>query len=321
MGYASFSNLPLSAYNELSSKVEDRVYFINDEGTIRLNEVTYGAGGDGSDSTDYLTLRAEQANSTIALNKNTDDPSLSAVLEYSTDGETWTNYEWSGTAGLVITLANVGDYVKFRGDNPTFSINANSLYYLFAITGSVGASGNINTLMSKNGNAVLTTYCFTYLFKQCTSLTSAPAFPATQLADYCYTGIFDGCTSLTTAPALPATQLANFCYAGMFYECTGLTSAPALPATQLVNYCYQGMFSGCTLLNHIEVAFTGWNSRITDWLKNVSASGKFYCPYGLPIIRDESHIPAGWNVVYTDVPESVLSGAAAATEALTMING
>jgi hypothetical protein len=45
--------------------------------------------------------------------------------------------------------------------------------------------------------------------------------------------MFDGCTSLTTAPALPATTLAANCYSYMFYGCTSLTSAPALPATTL----------------------------------------------------------------------------------------
>lgn len=61
MGYTSFSNLPLSAYNELSSKVEDRVYFINDEGTIRLNEVTYGAGGAGENNPAYIELENKTA--------------------------------------------------------------------------------------------------------------------------------------------------------------------------------------------------------------------------------------------------------------------
>lgn len=34
--------------------------------------------------------------------------------------------------------------------------------------------------------------------------------------------MFYNCTSLTTAPALPATTLANFCYAYMFNGCISL---------------------------------------------------------------------------------------------------
>ena len=58
--------------------------------------------------------------------------------------------------------------------------------------------------------------------------------------------MFQGCTSLTTAPALPATTLDGRCYESMFQGCTSLTTAPALPATTLTDSCYRNMFSGCT---------------------------------------------------------------------------
>lgn len=354
MGYTSFSNLPLSAYNELSSKVEDRVYFINDEGTIRLNEVTYGAGGGGGDKIyvepDYLTFTAAQANSTVALNKSADNASMSAVLEYSTDGETWTNYEWSGTAGTVITLANVGDYVMLRGDNATFSIDNNN-YYKFVMTGKVNASGNIMSLLDKTCRKtdLPANYIFTSLFYQCSALYSAPKLPATKLSVFCYNGMFRGCSNLTSTPVLQATTLESGCYRTMFSKCTKLVSAPDLPAKVASTSAYEYMFSECSnlekgpkisaisinsytcnsmfmscrKLNSIKIDFKDLGGTPTmDWLMNVAASGTFYCPYGLDTsTRNASRIPAGWNVVYTDVPESVLSGAAAAAEALTMING
>ena len=58
--------------------------------------------------------------------------------------------------------------------------------------------------------------------------------------------MFQDCTSLTKAPALPATTLAYSCYSWMFYGCTSLTQAPALPATTLATYCYRCMFQDCT---------------------------------------------------------------------------
>lgn len=298
----SFQSLTAAEYEALSGEyVDNRIYFITDIGEIKLNGVNYG--GSKQEEPDYLTFTAETAGSTVALNKNTDDPSLSAVLEYSTDGETWTNYEWSGTAGTVITLANVGDYVKFRGDNATFSIHASSLYYLFAITGSVGASGNINTLMSKNGNAVLTTYCFTYLFKQCTGLTSAPELPATELADTCYFNMFNGCSGLTSAPELPATVLTNECYNRMFKDCTGLTSAPEMTATSFITDCYTQTFRNCASLSSVTVHWTTWptyNESIctTNWLNGVAATGTFHCPADLTIpSRDANGVPEGWTII------------------------
>ena len=82
----------------------------------------------------------------------------------------------------------------------------------------------------------------------CTSLTTAPALPATTLASECYEYMFMNCTSLTTAPSLPATTLANRCYRQMFDGCTSLTTAPELPATTLTEECYRYMFNGCTNL-------------------------------------------------------------------------
>ena len=81
------------------------------------------------------------------------------------------------------------------------------------------------------------------MFNGCTSLTQAPALPATTLAEGCYYAMFSGCTSLTQAPALPATTLAEGCYRSMFNRCTSLTKAPnMLPATTLVDNCYRFMF-------------------------------------------------------------------------------
>ncbi len=80
------------------------------------------------------------------------------------------------------------------------------------------------------------------------------------------------------------------------------------------------MFYGCSKIKSVTVTFNQYgNLNLNNWLYGVAASGTFYCPYGLDTsIRDSSHIPVGWNVVYTDVPESVLSGISATESALTM---
>lgn len=75
--------------------------------------------------------------------------------------------------------------------------------------------------------------------------------PATTAAN-CYMDMFLGCTSLTWAPALPATTLADKCYFRMFYNCTGLTAIPSFPSVVTMSgtstrrrYCFQ-MFQSCT---------------------------------------------------------------------------
>ena len=90
--------------------------------------------------------------------------------------------------------------------------------------------------------------CYSSMFHSCASLTTAPALPATTLANSCYNSMFHSCASLTQASILPAITLTDSCYANMFYGCTNLATAPALPATTLESYCYNNMFYGCTSL-------------------------------------------------------------------------
>jgi len=190
---------------------------------------------------DFLTFTAQEDNSTIALNKQGEGADVS--LEYSVDnGLTWLPY----TIGNTITLPFVGDSVKFRGNNQTFTTTEAN--FSFAMSGLIAASGNIMTLLTLDEKIDVPDYAFSTLFMNCTSLTQAPKLPATTLTQYCYAGMFLGCTSLTQAPALPATTLAVNCYMQMFAQCTALTQAPALPATTLAEGCYTGMFYGCTSL-------------------------------------------------------------------------
>ena len=194
---------------------------------------------------DYLCFTAEQAGSTVAMAVN-GTPTKGQAFEYSTDGSNWSVFTPGTTT---ITLVNVGNKVYFRGDNITVSESI-STYYKFVVSGKIAASGNIMSLLDKTCQSTIisNSYCYHSMFRGCTSLTTAPALPATTLANYCYHSMFNGCTSLTTVPALPATTLTNYCYHSMFNDCTSLTTAPSLPATTLVNNCYESMFYGCRSL-------------------------------------------------------------------------
>ena len=194
---------------------------------------------------DYLCFTAEEAGSTVAMAVN-GTPTKGQAFEYSTDGTNWSVFIPGTTT---ITLANAEDKVYFRGDNTTVS-ESSSIYYKFVMSGKIAASGNIMSLLDTTckSTTISNKYCYYSMFRGCTSLTMAPALPATTLATYCYYSMFYGCTSLTTAPALPATTLENSCYCGMFYGCTTLATAPALPATKLASSCYADMFLGCTSL-------------------------------------------------------------------------
>ncbi len=171
------------------------------------------------------------------------------TLEYSTDTSTWNT--WNGTE-----ISSSGSKLYLRGIGNT-KITGNSNNYMFVFTGTstlkIACKGNIENLLdyetvSAGGHPTMAIYCYNNMFQGCSSLTAAPALPATTLANACYANMFRNCTSLNTSPELPATTLAISCYSGMFNGCVSLTTAPALPATTLANYCYNSMFYGCTSL-------------------------------------------------------------------------
>ena len=224
-------------------------------------------------------------------------------IEYSVgNSNEWTKFTPGSEA--VEFGGEKGD-LRLRGISPNGTLQAQ---IVFGDTTSVACSGDIRTLVDWENYATADTdsAIFRGLFENCTVLTSAPAHPATTLADQCYWSMFWGCTSLAVAPELPATTLANGCYVNMFARCTSLTSAPELKAAKLVEDCYNGMFTRCSNLNSITMLATD-NITATDcldsWVYGVSATGTFTKAASLEqgtesgkIPTGESGIPSGWTV-------------------------
>lgn len=148
-------------------------------GTLNAIEAYFGTEKVWGKS-EPLCFTAEEDNSTVAMKTNgSSAPSVS--LEYSTDGRTWSPFVVGTTT---VTLANIGDkmYMRATSAGNTGMGRSMSDYNQFVMTGKISASGNVNTLLDQNGNATLTSYCYSYLFQGCASLTSAPELPSTTLA-------------------------------------------------------------------------------------------------------------------------------------------
>lgn len=196
----------------------------------------------------YLTFKSPNS---FTLKVNDSKKHWDGTLEYSTDAFTWST--WDGTTTLSSTTNGSRDVLHLRGTGNTV-ITGNNTNYKWVLTGTdIKCIGNIENLLdyaivASGNHPTMANYCYYYMFRGCTSLTQAPALPATTLAANCYQYMFSGCTSLTQAPALPATTLTDYCYANMFRDCTSLTRASALPATTLANNCYNQMFRGCISL-------------------------------------------------------------------------
>ena len=196
----------------------------------------------------YLTFSSPNS---FTLKVNDSTKHWNGTLEFFDYDKTWTT--WDGTT-ILSAYNNDGEYVLYLRGTGNTVITGNNQNYRWILTGfDIACIGNIENLLDytivESGNhPTMTTYCYYCMFYHCTSLTQAPALPATTLSSYCYNSMFQGCTSLTKAPALPATTLSSYCYYCMFKGCTSLTQAPALPATTLSSRCYLGMFEGCTSL-------------------------------------------------------------------------
>ena len=198
----------------------------------------------------YLTFSSPNE---FTLNLSNTTKHWDGTIEYFASDETWT--VWDGTSGLS-AITNGCEYVLYlRGTGNTVITESNR--WCFNGT-DIKCIGNIENLLDyatvKSGaHPNMSNYCYSNMFERCTSLTQAPALPATTLANHCYSNMFERCTSLTQAPALPATTLVTSCYAYMFNGCTSLTQAPALPATALATSCYENMFRNCTNLTHAPI--------------------------------------------------------------------
>ena len=193
-----------------------------------------------------LCFTAEQDGSSVSLigwdDGMYEQIDIFASLQYSTDNSTW--QEWDGH---VINL-NAGQKVYIKALNPNTDGMAYyneeyefvTKYHKFIFEGKIEASGNIQYLLEDSGSRV-----------------DAPA--------YAYCNLFRDCTSLASAPELPATTLAKSCYSNMFYGCSNLTAAPALPATTLASSCYESMFFGCDKFSecHMKTSMEGVYNKST----------------------------------------------------------
>ena len=211
----------------------------------------------------YLTFSSP---SSFTLKVNDATKHWDGTLEYSTDTSTWST--WDGTTTLS-SATNGSDnvlYLRGTGNTVITGYNQNSRWVL---TGSdIACIGNIENLLDcatvKAGNhPTMASYCYYSMFRGCTSLTQAPALPATTLEEHCYHSMFRGCTSLTQAPALPATTLANDCYHSMFYKCTSLKLSATQTGEYTVAYRIPSSGTGTTATNSLISMFASTGGTFT----------------------------------------------------------
>ena len=262
---------------------------------------------------DYFYIESLGDGNTISV-KNQGDGSTDNVtptLEYSTDKNTWNTITFDWTYGTHTTelpvKLNTGEKMYFRNDTRLFS-NSYNKYISFSSSVSSNVGGDIRTLSnyldvnSETKPQSNMFYCLFYNNKKIVDASNL-RLSYTTLANYCYYTMFYDCSSLTAAPALPATKLADYCYSSMFGGCTSLTTTPELPATTLASNCYNNMFSGCSKLNSITVYTKDISASncTTNWLSGVASTGTFHNMGFVTFSKGVSGIPVGWTEVVPEI--------------------
>ena len=119
-------------------------------------------------------------------------------LEY-TNGSGWKT--WDGSAIASGEIEN-NHCIYLRGTGNSKITGANSSNAKWSIVGTnIACNGDVDLLLDystvKGGNRPsMANYCYSYMFRGCTSLTTAPSLPATTLANYCYSSMFQGCRKI-----------------------------------------------------------------------------------------------------------------------------
>ena len=179
---------------------------------------------------DYMYFEAAQNNSTVSMVSTLE---TAPNLEYSTDGETWQEWQHTTTTDEMtthtfdtITLTAVGDRVYLRGDNPNGLADLqNQTFSNFVLTGKINAGGNVMSLLDKT--MVLTEVpeacfllLFSYMYEEGELLTPPAMDTITSIGQGGCGEMFLDCPSLTAAADMPSlTTIGEGGCQGMYAEC------------------------------------------------------------------------------------------------------
>lgn len=163
--------------------------------------------------------------------------------------------QWKGTLTPSLDTASfygIGRFIPYDENNVeglgkyTVEGNIMSLMYSDEFDGETSLSGKVEA--------------FSRLFSGSTELEDAEnlVLPATTLEILCYTTMFKNCSSMVTAPILPATTLAESCYQNMFVGCSSLSKikclATDISATSCTNRWVHGVSQSGTFIKNASMS-------------------------------------------------------------------
>lgn len=259
-----------------------------------------------------LCFEAETAGGSIQLRKVGEPDEV--PFEYSTDGTNWQKYDFS-----YISLPNIGDKVYFRCSENSNKYNStykgSGHYYRFYRSGGTfKVSGNLFTLLKRNGDKIFTVTSSDRAFVSLFSSAGITSMPTLQ--DYGVYGermllnIFYGNENFVNKSV--ELKFRNAKFRGRTFYNTFNNARISEVTVDILEALFIGetsaspfdhTFSGCSNLQKIKVRFSSWlvpqrptTNKCRSWVDGVAENGVFVCPKTLEEIHDVDHIPVGWTV-------------------------
>ena len=233
-----------------------------------------------------------QDGSTISF---TNYSSKYSIVQYSLDGNSWTNYDRE-----LLTLNNnrsIFFRAKVKAKDGGFNNNGK-----FMLTGKWAAKGDIIYMYNYENpdNKTLTyTYAFHRMFNTtCLYDAHELVLSPTILASGTYHQLFMNCTDLVYGPSeLPAltSNIPGDGYNQIFASCSSMIEAPIIKTLEINfnNNAAYNMFYNCRNLNKIVSYATNYIGYDSTWMRNVAATGDFY---NLGNAQTLPYLPSGWSV-------------------------
>lgn len=286
---------------------------------VSVNHKHLRLSADGVPNPDYFRIKAKDDGTEVYFK-------YTSNVSYSTDyGVNWTAYtgqtiqldadeevcfkgtrancSLSGTQQLFTTNGTVDSpkVCYIAGDitsllNYPASLPDNAFRSAFSNANNPGSLANVTPVTWVDIDpddplilpAVTSANCYLEMFAGCTSLTTAPALPATTLAAQCYFRMFHSCSGLTDISEFPSTAVTwsgNRCCYQMFQNCTGiktLTGSLFSGTSIMGTGCFEDMFAHCTGLTSISEEFLPATTLATDCYRGMFQDTRFTRAPDLP---------------------------------------
>lgn len=238
--------------------------------------------------------------------------SMLPSVSYSLDGgETWVTTPNQDSVAVTITTPTItaGNSVLWKAKGRVCYDSGANRYSRFSSTGTFNVSGCLNSLLYEDtfSTNIYGDYVFFGLFFGSKVVDASKLILPNSTTIGCYYRLFRNCSSLTSAP-----NLSNIiynqrqCMSEMFYYCRNLNSEITLNESTPSTQGLMSMMYNCPKINYIKMLSTNVSASncLNSWVYKVASTGIFVKHIDATWTNTgTSGVPTNWTVIYYDPSE------------------